>query len=216
MECLDFRTLPCPQPVVQCRKFLAENIVQKLQVLVDNEAAVENVTRYLELQGFYVHKDMQEGNFLLTAEKNVFSEVSAQTPPLFVDGPLLQDVEELAHVKEKESILVFITTDTLGRGDDVLGAKLMNSFLATLPELGTALWRVVLLNGGVTLAASTDAEKSDAMKHLQTLEQAGVDVLVCGACLQHYGLLEHKKVGETSNMLDIVTSLELASKVIRP
>lgn len=50
--------------------------------------------------------------------------------------------------------LALITTPTLGRGDDGLGAKLMTNFLTTLPELGSHLWRVILINGGVTLAAT--------------------------------------------------------------
>ena len=48
------------------------------------------------------------------------------------------------------------------------------------------------------------------------MEAEGVSVLVCGTCLAHFGLLEAKAVGDTSNMLDIVTSLDLAGKVIRP
>jgi hypothetical protein len=32
--------------------------------------------------------------------------------------------------------------------------------------------------------------------------------------LNHFGLLEKKQVGETTNMLDIVTALQLADKVI--
>jgi len=32
------------------------------------------------------------------------------------------------------------------------GGKLMLAFLATLPELGTNLWRIVLVNGGAELA----------------------------------------------------------------
>jgi len=39
-------------------------------------------------------------------------------------------------------------------------------------------------------------------------------VLVCGTCLNHFQLLEQKKVGETTNMLDIVTHMHLADKVI--
>ena len=34
--------------------------------------------------------------------------------------------------------------------------------------------------------------------------------------LEQKRLLEKKQVGETTNMLDIVTSLDLADKVIRP
>jgi intracellular sulfur oxidation DsrE/DsrF family protein len=86
----------------------------------------------------------------------------------------------------------------------------MATFLATLPEMGDALWRVILLNGGVKLAATP----GDALQALRKLEQSGVSVLVCGTCLAHYGA--DKAVGDTSNMLDIVTSLSLADLVIRP
>ncbi len=199
---LDFRTLPCPQPVVACRTFLQENAVTHMQVLVDNEPAVENVSRYLEQQGFTVQSSAQGKDFLLTAVKGALS-AQDSSATMF---------EEKNDAESAEQILVFITTETLGRGDDELGSKLMTTFLSTLPEMGTALWRVVLLNGGVKLATSQGA----ALDALCALEKAGVHVLVCGACLMHYNLLEQKAVGETSNMLDIVTSLQLASKVIRP
>ena len=54
------------------------------------------------------------------------------------------------------------------------------------------------------------------MDSLKALENAGTDVLVCGTCLDFYGLLEAKQAGQTTNMLDVVTSLALADKVIRP
>ena len=38
--------------------------------------------------------------------------------------------------------------------------------------------------------------------------------MVCGTCLNHFGLLDKKQCGETTNMLDIVTSLQVADKVI--
>ena len=37
---------------------------------------------------------------------------------------------------------------------------------------------------------------------------------MCGTCLNHFKLLEAKQVGETTNMLDIVTAMQLADKVI--
>ena len=107
---------------------------------------------------------------------------------------------------------MLITTETLGRGDDALGAKLMDNFPATLPELGDALWRIVLLNGGVKLAA----RPGKALDSLRALEAAGVSILVCGTCLDFFQLLEKRAVGQTTNMLDVVSSLALADKVIRP
>lgn len=84
----------------------------------------------------------------------------------------------------------------------------MGNFLSTLPELGESLWRVVLLNGGVKLAAVP----GKALDSLKALEAAGTDILVCGTCLDFYGLLEARQVGQTTNMLDVVTSLALADQ----
>ncbi len=200
MKLLDLRTLPCPQPVIQCRKVVTEEQISQLQILVDNDAAVENVSRYLSQQGFAVQSTKQGNDFSITAQKNLVSQ-----------NDNIQDQQPAPHRDaEEKSIAIFITTDTLGRGSDELGHKLMATFLSTLPELGHSLWRVILLNGGVKLA-SVDGP---ALNTLQEIEQSGVNILVCGTCLAHYKL--EKKVGETSNMLDIVTSLQLADKVIRP
>ena len=100
--------------------------------------------------------------------------------------------------------------DRLGRGDEVLGTKLIASFIATLKEMGPDLWCVVMLNAGVKLAVAG----SEVLAGLKDLEQSGVRLLVCGTCLTHFKLLEAKQVGETTNMLDIVTAMQLADKVI--
>jgi hypothetical protein len=41
-----------------------------------------------------------------------------------------------------------------------------------------------------------------------------LQILVCGTCLTHFDLLKRKQVGVTTNMLDIVTAMQLADKVI--
>jgi selenium metabolism protein YedF len=98
----------------------------------------------------------------------------------------------------------------MGSGDDVLGAGLMVNYLKTLNEMGESLWRLVFLNSGVKLTV----EGAETLAAIQDLEAHGVSVLVCGTCLHHFDLLEEKRVGETTNMLDIVTSLQVAGKVI--
>ena len=106
---------------------------------------------------------------------------------------------------------MFITADTVGRGDPELGAKLMVNFVNTLPELGEGLWRVILVNGGVKLAVAG----SPVLPKLKDLIASGVSLLVCGTCLDFFGILDKKEVGETTNMLDVVTSLALADKGIQ-
>ena len=200
MEQLDCRGLACPQPVMRSRDALAGG-TQALEVLVDNEPARENVRRFFEGRGFSVATS-QEGPdcWRISATAG-----DAATAP--------QQAAQAAPAAGGNSrTLVVIDTKTSGRGDDVRGGELMGNFLATLPELGARLWRIVLINGGVKLASCP----GPALDALKKMEAEGVSVLVCGTCLAHFGLLEAKAVGDTSNMLDIVTSLDLAGKVIRP
>lgn len=176
---------------------------QELLVLVDNAAASENVSRFLRRSGFEVSVNQPE---------NALWEVHGLSSATQVEAPEQAPAAAPAADTESRKTLVLITTDTLGRGDDELGARLMENFLASLPELGASLWRIVLLNGGVKLAA-TEGKCLDTLKQL---ESNGVSILVCGTCLNFFNLLEAKQVGETTNMMDVVTSLSLADKVIRP
>lgn len=196
---LDCRGLACPEPVIRCRDLISAQHPAVLTVLVDNAAAQENVRRFLERNGYTVATTQQAADrWELQATGSACAASAACQAP--------QAASRLGRT------LVLITTQTLGRGDDTLGEKLMNNFLGSLGELGEGLWRIVLLNGGVKLSATPGS----ALESLQKLEAAGVEILVCGTCLQFYGLLDARRVGQTTNMMDVVTSLALADKVIRP
>ncbi len=77
-------------------------------------------------------------------------------------------------------------------------------------EMGPDLWRLVFVNNGVKLTV----QGSELLSELKQLQDSGLQILVCGTCLTHFDPLEHKQVGETTNMLDIVTAMQLADKVI--
>jgi len=91
-----------------------------------------------------------------------------------------------------------------------LGLKLMVSFLTTIKEMGPELWRLVFVNNGVKFTIAG----SEVLPILKELEEGGVHILVCGTCLNHFDLFDKKRVGEATNMLDIVTAMQLADKVI--
>lgn len=110
----------------------------------------------------------------------------------------------------EEKVLVLCGTDRLGFGDDELGLKLMINFIHTLKEIGDDLWRLVFVNNGVKLTV----DGSEVLEDLKIYESTGLKILVCGTCLNHFNLSGKKKVGETTNMVDIVTSMQLAGKVI--
>ena len=203
MTILDCRGLPCPQPVIRCRDWLAAPDGDSVEVVLDNAAAVENVHVFFSGRSWNV-KAEQEGPAVwrLTATRGDNAGIPASAAACTCVQPTTAGTGRT---------LVFIPTETLGRGDDVLGAKLMLNFLGALPELGNELWRIILVNGGVKLATG-----GAALDKLKELELAGVSILVCGTCLDHYGLLEKKQIGTTTNMLDIITSFQVADKVIRP
>ncbi len=196
-EKLDCRGLACPNPVLRAKELVDRGGVGKLSVLVDNAAAKENVGRFLSRMGYEVSISEQGENFEVTGTRT--------------QSPAECEVMQEAVIPGGErKIAVLIGTDRLGTGDDTLGGKLIFNFIGTLKEMGPELWRVIFLNGGVKLTA----EGSDSVPALKALETAGTTVMVCGTCLNHFRLLEKKQVGETTNMLDIVTALQLADKVI--
>ncbi len=202
---LDCMGLVCPQPVLRCRDLLAREQPGAFAVLVDNPASVENVSRFLGKNGYSVQAAQTgETQWRLDAVLTAPQASEASADDVVCPAP--------ASAAGDRKTAVLITTETLGRGDDTLGAGLMNNFLATLPEIGNELWRVILLNGGVKHAC----REGKALDALKKLADDGVTIMVCGTCLNHYGLMEAKQVGDTTNMLDIVTALGEADKVIRP
>ena len=66
------------------------------------------------------------------------------------------------------------------------------------------------MNGGVKVPTLNN----QAIEHLKVLQDKGVELLVCGACLNFYELEEKLEVGKISNMYDITNSMKEASKVI--
>lgn len=66
MRTIDTRGLSCPQPLILLHQAIKENMADPLDVLVDNEASRENVTRAAENKGWNVAaKEEGEGVFRL-------------------------------------------------------------------------------------------------------------------------------------------------------
>jgi hypothetical protein len=69
----------------------------------------------------------------------------------------------------------------------------------------------LFLNDAVKLTA----EGSGVLDSIRLLEEAGVEILSCGTCLDYYQLKDKLKVGLITNMYDTVDSLLSAGKVIK-
>lgn len=196
MKEIDARGLACPAPVLRTKAAVEQEDANTVKVVVDNEASQQNVKRFLESRGFETSVEKNGNEFFITGTCN-------KAPQPQPEGDTQADAEQ-------KKIMVMCTTDRIGFGDDDLGLKLMISFIGTLKEMDPDLWRLVLVNNAVKLTI----DGSEVLQDLKELEDRGIMILVCGTCLDHFNLLEKKRVGETTNMLDIVTSMQLADKVI--
>ena len=196
MQEIDARGLACPAPVLQTKAAIEEANTNVIKVVVDNEASRQNVCRFLESRNFETSVQ-EEGN-----DFHVIGKIKEGiSPEVSTDKKARTDTKK---------IMVMLATDRMGFGDDELGLKLMISYIKTLTEMEPELWRLVFVNNGVKLTI----EGSEVLPVLQAYEKDGLHIMVCGTCLTHFNLLDKKQVGETTNMLDIVTAMQLADKVI--
>ncbi len=198
MHKIDARGLSCPAPVLETKAAVESERPGLIEILVDNEPAGQNVARFLASQG-YTTEVTQSGDGIVI--------VGTGGDP--TAAPHTEKSTPVPAASETK-IMVMVAADRMGSGDEELGAKLMVNFIKTLKEMGPDLWRLVFVNSGVKLTI----DGASTLDDLRELEGAGVAILVCGTCLDHFKLLERKQVGQTTNMLDIVTAMQLADKVI--
>ena len=187
MESLvDARGLSCPQPVILTKKALEEG--GSVTTVVDNTAALENVSRLAKTLGYEVEVEQRGPDYHIRIEKT-------GTSP---------DRSEYYHG------VILITSQYLGQGDIALGKTLMKSFFYTLTQMEDVASAIIFMNSGVALAA----QGSEVLDHLLELERSGVEVLSCGTCLDFYHLKNQLMVGHVTNMYSIVEKLAKAHKVI--
>jgi selenium metabolism protein YedF len=103
---------------------------------------------------------------------------------------------------------VVLNSEGMGHGDSGLGGQLLLKFLHQLS--GAPPDAVVLYNAGVKLLAPG----SPVLEVLRQLERAGVELVVCGTCVDFYHLREQLSAGRISDMREIVTMLTSSRKVI--
>lgn len=192
----------CPIPVVKTKKVL--DSVQgdaEITVFVDNETAVQNLTRMGRTAGAEVLAEKKSDR-----EFHVILRVKDRQPATGTQ-------KEVTCIPDaKGDFVIAVDTATMGRGNDELGKALMKGFLFAVTQLDELPKTMLFYNGGATLTT----EGSDSLDDLKSLEAQGVTIKTCGTCLNYYGLTEKLKVGEVTNMYDIVETMAKASKVVKP
>ena len=103
-----------------------------------------------------------------------------------------------------------IHSDTLGRGNDELGKKLMAPFLRKLLIAEKKPARIIFYNSGVKLLA----HGSPVLFELEELAASGVELIGCGTCLGFFKLDDKIAIGRRSNMQEIVGYLTESDSVM--
>jgi len=196
----------CPLPVVKTKKAIADlNGGGTVEILVDNEIAVQNLTKMANHKGYGVKSEK-----LGEAQFRVVMEVGEATTEE-VSG----EVDEACIVlpgNRKKNIVVAVTSPRMGTGNDELGAVLIKGFLFALTQQDELPSTILFYNGGATLTTEGSASLDD----LKSLEAQGVEILTCGTCLNYYGLTDKLRVGDVTNMYVIAEKLTTADLVVKP
>lgn len=193
----------CPIPVVKTKNAIQELGADggNVETLVDNEIAVQNLTKMAKQKGYPVQSEKLEPN-----KYRVVMTIS--TP-----GKTQENSEAVCIPDRRtDNTVVVISSTCMGEGDDALGTVLMKSFIYAISQQDTLPATILLYNGGAKLSC----EDAPTLEDLKSLEAQGVEILTCGTCLNHYGLTDKLKVGNVTNMYDIVEKMTQASRIVKP
>ena len=190
----------CPIPVIKTKKAMqALTGPETIEVLVDNEIAVQNVTKLGKEQGGEVSSEkLGEKEYKVTIQMQ--------------GAPAAADTEAACTPDQKGDLIVVVSSDRMGSGNDELGKVLIKGFIYAVTQLDTLPKKMLFYNGGATLTV----EGSDSLEDLKSLEAQGVEILTCGTCLDYYQVKDKLAVGGVTNMYSIVESMAEAGKIVRP
>ncbi len=196
----------CPIPLIETKKAVkALTAPDIIEVMVDNNMAVKNITRFATDSGYKITTDkISDKEFKLTIDVNEIR--SAE------ENKMAEGCESCGATDNTGNIVVAIGSDKMGDGDEKLGRNLMKAFIYSISQAEVHPKTMLFFNSGANLTC----EGSLSLEDLNNLKELGVKIYTCGTCLDFYGLKEKLKVGEVTNMYDIVSKMEEASLVIKP
>ena len=201
----DTSPIPVVKTKIAIKELKGSGVVE---TLVDNEIAVQNLTKMAKQKGYGVKSEkIAEGQYKVTMEIG--------------DGAADQSDEMSVTDTEKETCapnaihgntVVVISADHMGEGDNELGKVLIKGFIYALTEQDVLPKTMLFYNGGAKLTC----EESPTLEDLKSLEAQGVEILTCGTCLNHYGLTDKLQVGSVTNMYVIAEKMTQAGNIVKP
>jgi selenium metabolism protein YedF len=209
MKTLDMLGKPCPIPVVNAQKALAEPDADGVVVVVDNFVAVQNLEKMAKGTGRgFSYVEDSESRYTVTIVNS--NGAAAAPPPEAGDGPLHSAAQGDVCPAGRKGPVALITADSMGRGSEELGKLLIKGFIFSLTQLDPLPEAVIFLNSGAYLTT----QGANTVPDLQSLQEKGVEIYTCGTCANYYKLTESLAVGSITDMMKIATMLAKADSVI--
>lgn len=187
IDCVGFL---CPKPVIEVKKYFEKIEEGEAEIIVDNEVALNNVSKYLNNLDISNKSEKKEGLYYIYASKN--------------------ECKTCKPMNLYEELVIIVPKKTLGEGSETLGETLMKSYIFALSENEITPKTIIFLNGGVFLTT----EGSLVIDSLLQLKNKGSEILSCGTCLDFYNLKEKLIIGEVSNMYTIVEKMNSSKNTI--
>ncbi|NTU42797.1 MAG: sulfurtransferase-like selenium metabolism protein YedF [Nitrospirales bacterium] len=190
---IDARGQGCPKPVMMAEEALAKIGEGMIEVLVDNEASVSNLSRFAAKNGFYAETFTETGYWRVKIAKGYACEtVSGDVSP-----------------ERQKDLLLIVASDSMGK-EEALGKILMKGFFETMKVTGEIPHTIFFLNAGVRLTTVNE----EIFLILKDLEEKGVEIFSCGTCLKQLNLESELKVGHRGTTNHVVEGMKDFQKTV--
>ena len=197
MKIVDANRLVCPKPLILTKKALKETS-EELTILIDNETSMQNVSRFLKDNGIAISVEKDGEQYKITTKRSNEPEV-------------ITSAEEYCKLPEKKGKHIYIF-NKFGIAKDELGMKLTKGFLETVLEVDPLPDKIIFYHEGAKLVT----EGSPVVEIIKKIEEIGVEILICGSCLEYYGIVDKVQVGIISNAYTLLQAMTDSEKIIYP
>ena len=173
---------------------------EKIKILTDNDTSHKNLITFLRDQG--VNPKVTKQGKVYTITSDVPSrDISEVDPGSYCTTDNCSNDYAICIKKNK-----------MGEGDPELGRILLETFINNLNQQENLPTHLVFYNEGVKLTK----KDSPVIETLMELEKGGTRIIVCGTCIDFYGIQQDIGAGMISNMVVITETLVNAGHVIYP
>lgn len=190
---IDARGMDCPKPVVKAEEALSKINEGIVEVIVDNEASMKNLTKFARTNALYSETAQENKDWRVKIVKGYPCEVPAEEEN---KGP------------EKDLFLV-VATDIMGKDED-LGKILMKGFFETMKVYKELPNTIFFLNTGVRLTTVNE----EMISILKEFDSLGVLMFTCGTCLKYFNLESELKVGFRGGTTNILEEMKDCKKTV--